>query len=106
MNAFELFCAFHLGITENNNYRKQSLAEVARRFDVSAQEVKDALKKYRLDSESVQKSGFDMSLAELDMKVAPQGMDKKELARVLFDDFLVAMPETQAQTEEASSEEG
>lgn len=94
LTAFELFCACYLGITENNNYRKQSLGEVAQRFRISQEELRGALQGYGLDKESVRKSDFDMSLAELDMKVAPSGLDKKELARPLFDDFLLATPST------------
>ncbi len=101
MNAFELFCACYLGITENNNYRKQSIGEVARRFKVSDQEIKKALSEFGLDRDTVQRSPYDMSLAELDMKVAPRGMDKKELARVLFDDFLTATPGSKELVEQA-----
>jgi hypothetical protein len=101
LSAFELFCACYLGITENNNFRKQSLGEVAQRFRISTEEVKRALKSYGMDRESMRRSSFDMSLAELDMKVAPGGLDKKELARPLFEDFLLATPEAKEAIEAA-----
>ncbi len=105
MTAFELFCALHLGITENNNFRKQSLGEIAQRFRTSTEEVKKALKNFGLDRETVRRSSFDMSLAELDMKVAPNGLDKKELARPLFEDFLVATPDARKAIEALESQE-
>lgn len=88
MTGFELFCAYWLGIGENNTYRKPNIRDVGRRFDKSAKEIEDALKFCGMDMDTVKKSGFEMGFAQLDISVAPEGIDKKELAKGLFEEFL------------------
>ncbi|RDV38154.1 hypothetical protein DV096_10090 [Bradymonadaceae bacterium TMQ3] len=106
LTPFEVFCAYHCGITENNNYRQQSLREVASRFNMQTHELEKALREFGLDKETVKSSRFDISLCQLDMKVAPEGIDKRELARVLFDEFLDETPRARERVEafEASSQ--
>lgn len=110
MSAFELFCVYHLGIAEDNRYRQQNLREVARRFDCSTQEIEEALERFGLDKDTLRKAGYDISLAQLDMQVAPEGVDKRELAKVLFSDFLDTTPQIatliEAASKEVSAEEG
>ncbi len=91
-NCFEVFCAYHLGITEDNRYRKQSLKEVARRFERSPDEIVEVLNACGMDAESLKGSGFDISFAQLDVKVAPEGIDKREIAKGLFEEFTAALP--------------
>jgi hypothetical protein len=109
MTPFELFCAYHLGISEDNRYRQPSARDVARRFGCSPQELEQALKRFGLDKETLKKAGYDISLAQLDMQVAPEGVDKRELAKVLFSDFLDMTPQVamiiEAATSEAAAEE-
>ena len=87
-DKFELFCAFHLGITEKGAYRPQGLSEIARRYGCKPEEIIQFLKEYRIDKETVKGSGFDVSLARLDVQVAPEGVDKWELARPWYDEFI------------------
>lgn len=106
LTPFEVFCAYHCGITENNNFRQQSLREVAGRFNMQTHELEKAMREFGLDKETVKSSRFDISLCQLDMKVAPEGIDKRELARVLFDEFLEETPRARERVEafEASSQ--
>ncbi|RAL22146.1 hypothetical protein DL240_09835 [Lujinxingia litoralis] len=104
LTPFELFCAYHCGITDNNNYRQQSLREVARRFNKPVPEMEQALRDFGLDKETVKRSRFDISLCHLDMKVAPEGIDKRELARVLFDEFLEETPKARERVEAFEAE--
>jgi len=92
LNAFELFCTYYLGITADNKFRKPVAREVARRFDRSLQEIDDALKNCGMSPDIVKKISFDMSLAQLDISVAPEGIDKKELAKNLFEEFIAENP--------------
>lgn len=93
LTPFELFCTYHLGISEDNRYRPSNIREVARRFEVSQGELEQALKRCGLDRENIRKIGYDMSLAQLDMQVAPEGIDKRELAKVLFSELVEMHPE-------------
>jgi len=40
-----------------------------------------------MDHQTLKDVDYDLSLARLDVRVAPEGIDKKELARPLFDEF-------------------
>jgi hypothetical protein len=89
-DAFALFCAYHLGITVSNGYHKPQPDEVARRFGLSPKELKELLKKFDLDEESIRRTDFDLSGAQLDIRVAPEGMSRIEIARDLFQDLIEA----------------
>src|SRR6185436_11260539 len=43
IDSFELFCAYHLGITPDGGYRIQNIHEVARRFGTNAGELRQVL---------------------------------------------------------------
>lgn len=88
VNAFELFCAYHLGITPTNKYKKPTVRDVARYFDRKPHEIDNALKECGLDNASCKGAGFDFSLAQLDIRVAPEGLDLREIARPLFEEFV------------------
>ena len=88
VNAFELFCTYHLGITPNNKYKKPNVRDVARYFDRKPHEIDDALKQCGLDNASCKSAGFDISLAQLDIRVAPEGLDLREIAKPLFEEFV------------------
>ena len=88
--AFDLFCAYHLGLTESGTYKAQNINEIARRFNLPAGRIKQFLQDYGIDSETVINADFDMALAQLDMMVAPPGIDRRELAKTLYEDFLEA----------------
>ena len=93
MTSFDLFCAYWLGIGDNNTYRKPNVRDVSRRFDRSTRDIEEALKFCGMDADAVKKSGFEMSLAQLDISVAPEGIDKMELAKGIYEEFLEHIPD-------------
>jgi hypothetical protein len=90
LDAFSLFCAYHLGIGPNKEYKASNINEVARRFGQDQGVVKQALKECNMDSAALLDKDFDMALAQLDIQVAPEGIDKMELAKSIYEDFLEA----------------
>ena len=90
LDAFSLFCAYHLGIGPNKEYKPSNINEVARRFGQDQGVVKQALKECNMDSASLLNKDFDMALAQLDIQVAPEGIDKMELAKSIYEEFLQA----------------
>ena len=90
LDAFSLFCAYHLGIGPNKEYKPSNINEVARRFGHDQGVIKQALKECNMDSASLLDKDFDMALAQLDIQVAPEGIDKMELAKSIYEDFLKA----------------
>jgi len=90
LDAFSLFCAYHLGIGPNKEYKPSNINEVARRFGYDQGVIKQALKECNMDSASLLDKDFDMALAQLDIQVAPEGIDKMELAKSIYEDFLKA----------------
>lgn len=87
LTPFNLFCAYHLGITRDEGYRFQSVSEVARRFGVEPRVIRDRLIEFGIDTESLRKLGFDPELAQLDIRVAPEGISRRELARTMWAEF-------------------
>jgi hypothetical protein len=87
IDAFALFCAYHLGITEDGGYRFQNVHQVARRFGTNAAVIKQLLAELRMDSDVIVHSDFDMADAQVDIMMAPEGMSRVELAREIFERF-------------------
>lgn len=87
IDPFELFCAYHLGITNDKGYRTANINEVANRFRSEPGMIKQALKAYDMDPESLLDRDFDMALGQLDIQVAPEGVDRMELARGIYQEF-------------------
>ena len=87
IDAFELFCAYHLGITPDGGYRIQNIHEVARRFGINAAELRQILASYGMAADDIVHSGFDLPGAQVDIMVAPEGISRRELARPLYDEF-------------------
>jgi hypothetical protein len=87
LDPFELFCAYHLGITDQGGYRIQNIHEVARRFGTNAGALKQTLVAYGMEADDIVHSGFDLAGAQLDIMVAPEGVSRRELARPLYDEF-------------------
>ena len=90
IDPFELFCAYHLGITPQNQYRPSNINEVANRFKIDIGTTRQILREYAMDSASLLDRDFDMALAQLDIQVAPEGINRTELGRSIFEDFLQA----------------
>lgn len=87
IDVFDLFCAYHLGITEDGGYRFQNIHQVAKRFGVNAGVIKQVLADLGMDSDTIVHSTFDMASAQVDIMLAPDGVDRTEIARRLFEDF-------------------
>ena len=87
IDPFELFCAYHLGITKDKEYKQSNINVVARRFNADPGTIKQALQTYDMDSGALFDRDYDMALAQLDIQVAPEGVDRLELARGLFEEF-------------------
>ena len=87
---FELFCAYHLGLSRDGQYRPANIHKVAREFNRSTGELKQLLADYGLDSMSVMEREFDLAMAQIDMQLAPEGISRVELARPLFEEFLAS----------------
>ena len=87
LGPFNLFCAYHLGIGPKKEYKPANLNEVARRFGQYPATVRQALKECGMDSASLLDRDFDMALAQLDIQVAPEGIDRMELAKSIYEDF-------------------
>lgn len=87
IEPFELFCAYHLGITRDKGYKPSNINEVARRFNADPATIKQALKEYDMDPAQLFDRDFDMALAQLDIQVAPEGVDRKELAKNIYEEF-------------------
>ena len=90
IDPFELFCAYHLGISGSNEYKPANINDVAKRFNANPAIIRQVLVEYGMDSDSVLNKDFDMALAQLDIQVAPEGINRKELARNLHEEFLSA----------------
>ena len=88
IDPFELFCAYHLGISPQNQYRPSNINEVANRFKIDIGAARQILKEYGMDPASLLDRDFDMALAQLDIQVAPEGVSRTELGRNIFKDFL------------------
>ena len=101
-DPFALFCACYLGIQENNTYRPPRLQDAARMLGVPISTLKQSLKDYALDLDTVMRSEFELSLAKLDIKVAPEGINKFELAKELYKEYreFVPMPAQAAPPEQ------
>ncbi len=87
IEPFALFCAYHLGITEDDGYRFQNIHQVAKRFGTNAGVIKQLLSDFDMAPETIVHSCFDMSGAQVDIMLAPEGISRTELARTLFAEF-------------------
>ena len=90
IEPFALFCAYHLGITAEGGYRFQNIHQVAKRFGTNAGVIKQLLSDFDMDSETIVHSSFDMAGAQVDVMLAPEGIDKVEIARGLYAEFRAA----------------
>jgi hypothetical protein len=97
IDAFDLFCAYHLGITPDGGYRIQNIHEVARRFGTNAASCARS-SPTRHGADDIVHSGFDLPSAQVDIMVAPEGISRRELARPLYDEFR-STPEADARLE-------
>jgi hypothetical protein len=92
IDAFSLFCAYHLGITQDGGYCFQNIHQVARRFGTHAAVIRQLLSDFRMDSDAIVHGDFDIADAQVDVMVAPPGISRGELAREIFERFRSAKP--------------
>lgn len=85
-----LFCAYHLGITEDGGYRFQNIHQVAKRFRTNAGVIKQLLADLDMDSDTIINSAFDMAGAQVDIMLAPDGINRTELGREFYQQFRAA----------------
>ena len=90
-DGFGLFCAYYLGVTPDDRYQKPSLDDTARRYNISASAVQELLAEHRLDTDSLKRSSFDLEGAKLDVRLAPEGISRIEIAREQYGYFLEAL---------------
>lgn len=90
LTEFELFCAYHLKLDKNGIPGDFQLKAVAARFGLEPPDVRAALEDFGLDDGRLSSSSFDVELARLDIKVAPVGIDRVEVARTIFQELLDA----------------
>ena len=90
---FAVFCAYYLGITPTDGYAPPRPGPIARHFELSEAELSAYLLEHHLDPERVRASGFDLESASLDIRVAPEGVSRTELARPLFEELQKALEE-------------
>jgi hypothetical protein len=90
LDAFGLFCAYHLGVTPDDRYQKPNLDEIARRFGTNVEGIRKALVEFKIDEASIRQARFDIEGAQMDIRVAPEGISRVELARELFSDFMAS----------------
>jgi len=90
IEPFALFCAYHLGITEEGEYRFQNIHQVAKRFATNAAVIKQLLSDFEMDSDTIIHSSFDMAGAQVDIMLAPEGINRTELGRDFYEQFRCA----------------
>lgn len=90
IDPFELFCAYYLGIGPDKRYAPANVHDVARRFGVDSGVIRQALQDHRMDPERIMNLDFDLAMAQLDIQVAPEGIDRVEIARGIYEQFRTA----------------
>jgi hypothetical protein len=81
---FAVFCALWLGITPTDGFRLEGSDAVARRFGLTRDALDAFLAEHRLRAEDLRRARFDLEGARRDMRVAPAGISRVELARPIF----------------------
>ena len=104
VEPFALFCAYHLGITEDGGYRFQNIHQVAKRFGTNAGVIKQLLSDFDMDPDAIVHSAFDMAGAQVDVMLAPEGIDKIEIARGLYAEFRAAPRKSRNWTKELAED--
>lgn len=94
IDACELFSAYHLGLTAEGGYRFQNIHQVAQRFGTNAAVIKQLLVDFEMDSDTVIHSAFDMAGAQVDVMLAPEGVDRSGIARDYYHQFRSAPKKT------------
>lgn len=89
-DAFELFCAYHLGLAPSGKVRFANIHDVARAFGMDVDGVQAALERHGMDAARMLELDFDLAGAQLDIQASPPGVDLPSIARMHWDLFLQA----------------
>jgi hypothetical protein len=81
---FAIFCSLWLGITPTDGFRLEGPDAVARRFGLTRDALDGLLAEHGLRAEDLRRAGFDVESARLDIRVAPSGISRVELARPMW----------------------
>jgi len=92
LDPFALFAAYHLGLLPDGSRRSLNIHEVARALRVPAGAVRQALADYGMDPDALMGLDFDLVDAQVDVRLAPDGIDPVEVARGWYGEFLGARP--------------
>ena len=98
LSPFSVFCALYLGISQDERYAPADRSAVARRFDLSPDELKSYLEAEGLSWELMQEVEFDLDSACFDIKVTPPGVSRTEQGRTLYEEFCEAREAYKART--------
>lgn len=90
LTPFALFCAYHLGLTPAAERRFMHIHDVAALFSIGVAEVRAALERFALDSDTLLHTRFDLAGAQADIQLSPPGVDLLDLARMHFDALAAA----------------
>ena len=85
VDAFALFCAYHLGLDLQGRRRPMNVHDVARDFGVGRADIDDALERHGLSSLRLMNLDFDLIGARMDIEVSPAGVDLLSLAHMHWD---------------------
>lgn len=88
IDPFELFCAYYLGITEDDRYEFQNIHQVARRFGTSAAVILQLLREFGMDTDAMVHSNYDLASAQIDVMYVPDGVSRTEIARAHYERFM------------------
>ena len=91
LSPFSVFCSLYLGITDTDGYKVQGADAVARRFGLDRDGLAGYLAEQRLRRDDLERAQFDLDSARLDIRVAPDGISRTELARTLWKELLDAL---------------
>lgn len=104
LGPFAVFCAYHLGITQDERYSEPDRRRVARHFDMTPEELDAYLEQHHLTVGHLDDADFDVRGAREDIRVAPSGISRVELARTMYAEVRGAEPEAET-LEPASSDD-
>ncbi|MCB9555840.1 MAG: hypothetical protein H6707_07015 [Deltaproteobacteria bacterium] len=90
-DKFQLFCSYYLGITPEDGYQKPNVKEIARWHGMDVEQIESLLEEFDLKPATVKATSFDLVGAQLDIRVAPEGLSRTEIARDLYEQYIEAL---------------
>ena len=105
VDAFALFCAYHLGLDLQGKRRPMNIHDVARDFGVGRGDIDDALERHGLTSLALMNTDFDLIGARMDIDVSPPGVDLLSIARMHWEHLQSAAQKPRDWDRELSDDE-